>query len=136
MTERAARRDVMRQAKIPTSQQPLAQSYHKTWNKDAEGYTSSRQQVYEVPKEGGGKKRLVVQRCPKDLRTDHADQLHYEAGEVKPGGQRDSTGRLRQNGNKFKCDVKPKEQQKGFVASSKNTAPKKRKNSSVLYLTS
>ena len=70
-TSRAARREVMREQGIPTSQQPKSQS------KNASG----REYRYDVPKEGGGTKEKSVQQ--QTLDRSHAEQPHWEAGEVK-----------------------------------------------------
>ena len=70
-TSRAARREVMRKQKIPTSMQPKSQS------KNASG----REYTYEVPKNGGGKQLKSVQQQTKD--RSHEGQPHWEAGEVK-----------------------------------------------------
>jgi len=70
-TSRAARREVMREAGIPTSQQPVSQS------KNASG----REYTYEVPKEGGGSQTKSVQQQTKD--RSHVGESHWEAGSVK-----------------------------------------------------
>ena len=70
-TSRAARREVMRKQKIPTSMQPKSQSKN----------ASRREYTYEVPKNGGGKQLKSVQQQTKD--RSHEGQPHWEAGEVK-----------------------------------------------------
>ncbi len=70
-TSRSARREVMRQEGIPTSQQPKSQSKNK----------SGREYTYEAPKEGGGKQQKSVQQQTMD--ESHKDQPHWEAGKVK-----------------------------------------------------
>ncbi|WP_235425273.1 RHS repeat domain-containing protein, partial [Dickeya undicola] len=70
-TSRAARREAMRQAKIPTSQQPISQS------KNASGW----EYRYETTMPGGGKGQASVQQQTMD--SSHIDQPHWEAGEVK-----------------------------------------------------
>ncbi|MEH0876337.1 hypothetical protein QM999_16890 [Pectobacterium cacticida] len=70
-TSRAARREAMRQAKIPTSQQPISQS------KNASGW----EYRYETTMPGGGKGQSSVQQQTMD--SSHIDQPHWEAGEVK-----------------------------------------------------
>lgn len=69
-TSRAARREAMREAGIPTSQQPKSQSRNES------GY----EYRYEVPTEGGGTKTMSVQQ--QTLDRSH-DQPHWEAGPVK-----------------------------------------------------
>ena len=70
-TSRAARREAMREAGIPTSQQPKSQS------KNAAG----REYSYDVPKKGGGNQTKSVQQQTKD--RSHKGQPHWEAGKVK-----------------------------------------------------
>ncbi|WP_328592094.1 RHS repeat-associated core domain-containing protein, partial [Burkholderia sp. USMB20] len=71
LTSRAARREAMRQAGIPTSQQPISQS------KNASG----REYRYEIPQGGGGKIQATVQQQTMDV--SHLDDPHWEAGKVK-----------------------------------------------------
>ncbi|WGY68779.1 RHS repeat protein [Burkholderia cepacia] len=71
LTSRAARREAMRQAGIPTSQQPIGQS------KNASG----REYRYEIPQAGGGKIQATVQQQTMDV--SHLDDPHWEAGKVK-----------------------------------------------------
>ena len=80
-TSRAARREAMRDAGIPTSQQPKSQS------KNASG----REYTYEVPKNGGGKQTKSVQQ--QTLDSSHPGQNHWEAGKVKT----DRDGNTRMN---------------------------------------
>ena len=70
-TSRAARRDAMRQAGIPTSQQPVGQSKNKS------GY----EYTYERPSSGGGTTQATVQQQTMD--RSHPDKPHWEAGKVK-----------------------------------------------------
>lgn len=70
-TSRAARREAMRDAGIPTSQQPVSQSRN----------TSGREYSYDVPASGGGTQRMSVQQQTMD--RSHQGQPHWEAGRVK-----------------------------------------------------
>jgi RHS repeat-associated protein len=70
-TSRAARREAMRDAGIPTSQQPLSQS------KNASG----REYTYETPASYGTKQKKSVQQ--QTLDSSHPGQNHWEAGKVK-----------------------------------------------------
>jgi RHS repeat-associated protein len=70
-SSRAARREAMRQAGIPTSQQPLSQSKNKS------GY----EYTYEVPKAEGGTELKSVQQQTMD--RSHVGEPHWEAGKVK-----------------------------------------------------
>jgi RHS repeat-associated protein len=70
-TSRAARRESMRQAGIPTSQQPISQSRN----------TSGYEYTYEVPKSGGGTELKSVQQQTMD--RSHVGEPHWEAGKVK-----------------------------------------------------
>ncbi len=82
-TSRAARREAMRQAGIPTSQQPVSQSRN----------SSGWEYRYEVPKKmGGGSIPATVQQQTMDV--SHLDQPHWEAGEVKVDPR---TGETRMN---------------------------------------
>lgn len=72
----------MRQAGIPTSQQPVSQSRN----------SSGREYRYEVPKNGGGTVPATVQEQTMDV--SHLDQPHWEAGKVKVDPQ---TGETRMN---------------------------------------
>lgn len=67
----AARREAMRQAGIPTSQQPISQSRN----------ASGREYRYEVPQAGGGSVQATVQQQTMDV--SHMDEPHWEAGKVK-----------------------------------------------------
>jgi RHS repeat-associated protein len=71
LTSNAARREAMRQAGIPTSQQPISQSRND----------SGREYTYEVPAPGGGSRRMSVQ--DQSMDRSHAGQRHWEAGPVK-----------------------------------------------------
>ncbi|ECO6368944.1 RHS repeat protein [Salmonella enterica subsp. enterica] len=70
-SSRAARREAMRQAGIPTSQQPISQSQN----------SSGREYSYETPKPGGGTGLSSVQEQTMDI--SHPDKPHWEAGQVK-----------------------------------------------------
>lgn len=61
----------MRQAGIPTSQQPISQSQN----------SSCREYSYETLKRGGGTGLSSVQEQTMDI--SHPDKLHWEAGQVK-----------------------------------------------------
>jgi len=61
----------MRQAGIPTSQQPIAQSRN----------ASGMEYRYEVPQAGGGTVQATVQQQTMDV--SHLDEHHWEAGKVK-----------------------------------------------------
>jgi RHS repeat-associated protein len=67
----AARQEAMRQAGIPTSQQPVSQSRN----------SSGREYSYDVPALGGGTNRMSVQQQTMD--RSHVGQPHWEAGRVK-----------------------------------------------------
>ncbi len=71
LSARAARRKVMREQGIPTSQQPVSQSSNK----------SGREYRYVVPKPGGGTTTKSVQQQTMD--RSHPGQAHWEAGTVK-----------------------------------------------------
>jgi hypothetical protein len=70
-SSRAARRDVMRDQDIPTSQQPVSQSQN----------ASGRSLEYEVPAPGGGTQLKSVQQQTMD--SSHPGQPHWEGGSVK-----------------------------------------------------
>ena len=70
-SSRAARREAMRQAGIPTSQQPIGQSQN----------SSGREYSYETPKPGGGTGLSSLQEQTMDI--SHPDKPHWEAGKVK-----------------------------------------------------
>ncbi|MGI6339277.1 MAG: hypothetical protein ACOXZV_07880 [Bacteroidales bacterium] len=78
-TSNAARKEVMREAGIPTSQQPVSQS------KNASG----REYTYEVTTSGGGTTTMSVQQQTMD--SSHGP--HWEAGKVKT----DESGNVRTN---------------------------------------
>lgn len=81
-TSRAARREAMRDAGIPTSQQPVSQSRN----------ASGREYSYDVPAPGGGTQRMSVQQQTMD--RSHPGQAHWEAGRVKTDPR---TGAVREN---------------------------------------
>lgn len=82
LTSRAARREAMRDAGIPTSQQPVSQSRN----------ASGREYSYDVPAPGGGTQRMSVQQQTMD--RNHPGQAHWEAGRVKTDPR---TGAVREN---------------------------------------
>jgi hypothetical protein len=82
LTSRAARREAMRDADIPTSQQPVSQSRN----------ASGREYSYDVPAPGGGTQRMSVQQQTMD--RSHPGQAHWEAGRVKIDPR---TGAVREN---------------------------------------
>jgi RHS repeat-associated protein len=98
VSPRAARRQAMREAGIPTSQQPVRQTSVHAPGDQAAG----RQYSYEVPAEGGGTQTMSVQHSLTDRVSGHGP--HWEAGPVKPGGQTDSLGRPRLTSDKVKID--------------------------------
>ena len=71
VTSDAARREVMREVGIPTSQQPISQSRN----------ASGREYSYEVPAPGGSTQIMSVQQQTMD--RSHLGQPHWEAGRVK-----------------------------------------------------
>jgi RHS repeat-associated protein len=81
-TSRSARKEVMRQQKIPTSQQPTSQSQND----------SGREYKYDVPKAGGATETKSVQQQTMD--SSHPGQNHWEAGSVKTDPV---TGEIRMN---------------------------------------
>nr|WP_306335047.1 DUF6531 domain-containing protein [Streptomyces sp. KL118A] len=90
--QRQARRDAMRKAGIPTSQQPV-----KSIKTDS-GY----QYVYEVPGPGGGKRTMLVTDNTLDDVADHGP--HWEAGPAKEPLRMDNHGRYRVVNQKVKID--------------------------------
>lgn len=78
-TSNAARREVMRDAGIPTSQQPISQSQN----------ASGREYTYEVNTSAGGTTTMSVQQQTMD--ANHSS--HWEAGKVKT----DESGNVRTN---------------------------------------
>lgn len=81
-SSRAARREVMREQGIPTSQQPTSQVRNES------GYSYN----YEVPKAGGGTQTKSVQ--DQTLDRSHPGQAHWEAGAAKTDPR---TGKVRNN---------------------------------------
>lgn len=79
---REARREVMREQGIPTSQTPMSQSRN----------ASGREYTYEVPKRGGGTEIKAVQQ--QTLDRSHPGQGHWEGGAVKTHPR---TGEVRMN---------------------------------------
>lgn len=72
-TSRAARREAMREAGIPTSQQPVSQSKN----------SSGREYRYDTPSSLNGNRQHTVQEQTKDR---NHNSPHWEAGEVKQQG--------------------------------------------------
>ncbi len=100
LTPRAARRQVMRDAGIPTSQQPIAQQSPRI---AGSGTPVGRQYTYEIPRPGGGTQRHSVQHSLTDRVKGHGP--HWEAGPVKSGRRVDPAGRPRlQEGAKRKVE--------------------------------
>jgi len=91
---RAARREAMRRAGIPTCRQPIARR----------GTANNRQYEYAVPLPGGGMGRKVVTHHPAD--TNHP-YPHWEASTPKRGGGIDPLGHLRYD-NTDRISHKPK----------------------------
>jgi RHS repeat-associated protein len=92
----AARREAMRAAGIPTSQQPTGQTSVTA----PDGSPAGRQYTYVTPQPGGGTQTQSVQHSL----TDEDHDAHWEAGPVKPSGQTDSLGRPRLTNDKVKVD--------------------------------
>lgn len=84
----------MRQAGLPTSLQPRSATYYSAGYGQGGGY----QYVYDY----NGKTWVVTDNW-NDLNADTKHGPHWEVGEAKPGGQRDSLGRLRVDSNKTKA---------------------------------
>ena len=82
LTSNAARRKVMREQDIPTSQQPTAQAQNE----------SGRSYEYELPKARGGVETKSVQQ--QTLDSSHPGQGHWEAGSIKTDP---ITGKVRTN---------------------------------------
>jgi hypothetical protein len=94
-TSRQARLDAMRQAGLPTSLQPTNAKYYSGGYGQGGGY----QDVYEY----NGRTWLVTDNW-NDLNADTKHGPHWEVGEAKPDGQRDSLGRLRVSSSKTKAN--------------------------------
>lgn len=92
-TSRQARLEAMRKAGLPTSLQPRSATYYYAGHGQGGGY----QYVYDY----NGKTWLVTDNW-NDLNADTMHKPHWEVGEAKPGGQRDSLGRLRVASSKTK----------------------------------
>ena len=90
MTQRAARREAMRKAGIPTSQVPVSQM----------STPAGRQLTFEVPKPGGGTETKIVQ----NQLLDRNHGPHIEAGRPKKNGQTDPSGRSRLRNDKVKVE--------------------------------
>ena len=98
LSSRAARRQAMRDAGIPTSQQPVSQRSVRT----PSGEPAGRQYDYDTPSPGGGTTRQSVQHSLTDDVPGHGP--HWEAGRVKSGGRTDSLGRPRLQSGKAKVN--------------------------------
>ena len=95
VSSRAARREVMRQEGIPTSQQAKTQSKN----------SSGREYIYDVPKSGGGTQTKSVQQ--QTLDSSHLGQPHWEGGNVKTDNgaiRMNNYGRPKLNNNKSKVN--------------------------------
>ncbi|MGW3994810.1 RHS repeat-associated core domain-containing protein [Amycolatopsis sp. NPDC004772] len=93
-TSDQARRDAMRQSGLPTSLQPRSSQYYSGGFGQGGGY----QYVYDY----NGATWVVTDNW-NDLNADTPHGPHWEVGESKPGGQRDSLGRLRVASSKTKA---------------------------------
>lgn len=91
-TSRQARRESMRQAGIPTSQQPVKQIHTP----------AGRQMHYELPRPGGQKKPMVVTHQTTDRVPGHGP--HWEAGPAKQPQRTDPLGRTRVTNDKAKVN--------------------------------
>lgn len=91
-TSRQARRESMRQAGIPTSQQPVKQIHT----------TAGRQLHYELPRPGSVKKPMVVTHQTTDRVPGHGP--HWEAGPAKQPQRADPLGRTRVTNDKAKVN--------------------------------
>ncbi|MBQ0944037.1 hypothetical protein KAK07_11895 [Ideonella sp. 4Y16] len=91
-TSRHARREAMRQAGIPTSQQPVKQLHTP----------AGRQLHYELPKPGGAKKPMVVTHQTTDRVPGHGP--HWEAGRAKQLQRTDPLGRTPVTNDKAKVN--------------------------------
>ncbi|MCX5092643.1 polymorphic toxin-type HINT domain-containing protein [Streptomyces sp. NBC_00365] len=94
-TSRQARLVAMREAGLPTSLQPRSSTYYSGGYGQGGGY----QYVYDY----NGKTWLVTDNW-NDLNADTPHGPHWEVGEAKPGGQRDTLGRLRVGSGKSKAN--------------------------------
>jgi uncharacterized iron-regulated membrane protein len=92
LTPRQARRQVMRDAGIPTSQQPVAQ----------QRTAGGRQYTYHVARPDNPRTVMSVQESLTDRVADHGP--HWEAGPIKGAGQVDPLGRPRLKNGKAKVD--------------------------------
>jgi hypothetical protein len=82
----------MREAGIPTSQQPSSQL----------NTIAGRQYIYEVPAPGGGTRRIVVTDQTTDRVAGHGP--HWEAGPAKMPERIDALGRIRVSNDKVKVE--------------------------------
>jgi hypothetical protein len=87
----------MRDAGLPTSLQPRSATYYSGGYGAGGGY----QYVYDY----NGKTYLVTDNW-NDLNADVEHGPHWEVGEAKAAGQRDSLGRLRVTSSKSKAEYK------------------------------
>lgn len=99
MTSRAARRQAMREAGIPTSQQPIPAGKQVGPRTTVQG----RSYQYGVPKSGGGTQQMGVQQTARPL-PNEPHGPHWEAGPVKRMGQTDSLGRPRLQSGKSQVE--------------------------------
>jgi hypothetical protein len=96
-TSRQARLDAMRRAGLPTSLTPRKATYYSAGYGQGGGY----QYIYDY----NGKTWVVTDNW-NDLNADTKHGPHWEVGQVKPGGQTDSLGRLRVDSNKTKASYR------------------------------
>jgi hypothetical protein len=82
----------MRNAGIPTSQQPTRQL----------NTIAGRQLHYQLPRPGGGARKMVVTNQTTDRVAGHGK--HWEAGAAKIPERRDPLGRTRVDNQKAKVD--------------------------------
>jgi len=101
VSSRVARRQAMRDADIPTSQQPSGQR-SVTIHGPKGRVNVGRQYDYNVPASGGGTQQMSVQHSLTDDVPGHGP--HWEAGKVKKSGEADSVGRPKLQNDKAKVD--------------------------------
>lgn len=85
-------RESMRRASIPTSQQPSRQISTR----------AGRQLHYDVPRPGGGTRKMVVTNQTTDRVPGHGK--HWEAGAAKVPERADALGRTRVSNQKAKVE--------------------------------
>lgn len=92
VSSRMARRESMREAGIPTSQQPVKQI----------STPAGRQLHYQLPTAGGGSRKMVVTNQTTDRVPGHGK--HWEAGAAKVPERTDPLGRTRVSNTKAKVN--------------------------------